>query len=114
MSQDNIIEHLQAVELEFCLLFHPLYMLHTLLAQLNAYTKSSIEFFNLSTISMTVVMTTLLKSPVMYSDDSVTFDLYFTRTLTFDSSFLYFDPMYENESNLVENNSYCKYNSPVT
>ena len=30
------------------------------------------------------------------SDDSVTFDLCFTRTLTFDSSFLYFDPMYEN------------------
>ena len=51
----------------------------------------------------------------MYSDDSVTFDLCFMRTLTFDSSFLYFDPMYENERNLVENNSYCKYdNSPVT
>ena len=46
----------------------------------------------------------------MYSDDSVTFDLCFTRTLIFDSSFLYFDPMYENERNLVENNSYCKYN----
>ena len=45
----------------------------------------------------------------MYSDDSITFDLFFTRTLTFDSSFLYFDPMYENERNLVENNSYCKY-----
>ena len=43
----------------------------------------------------------------MYSDDSVTFDLCFMRTLTFDSSFLYFDPMYENERNLVENNSYC-------
>ena len=52
-----------------------------------------------------------LLSPVMYSDDSVTFDLCFTHTLTFDSSFLYFDPMYENERtwNLVENNSYCKY-----
>ena len=47
----------------------------------------------------------------MYSDDSVTFDLRFMHTLTFDSSFFYFDPMYENESirNLVENNSYCKY-----
>ena len=41
-------------------------------------------------------------SLVMYSDDSVTFDLCFMRTLTFDSSFLYFDPMYENERNLVE------------
>ena len=50
-----------------------------------------------------------ISSPVMYSDDSVTFDPCFTRTLTFDSSFLYFDPMYENERNLVENNSYCKY-----
>ena len=52
----------------------------------------------------------------MYSDDSATFDLCFTRTLTFDSSFLYFDTMYENERNLiernlVENNSYCKYNN---
>ena len=46
----------------------------------------------------------------MYRDDSATFDLCFTRTLTFDSLFLYFDPMYENERNLVENNSYCKYN----
>ena len=49
----------------------------------------------------------------MYRDDSVTFDLCFTCTLTFDSSFLYFDPMYENERNLVENNSYCKYNNIV-
>ena len=37
-----------------------------------------------------------LTSPVMYRDDSVTFDLYCMRTLTFDSSSLYFDPMYEN------------------
>ena len=40
-------------------------------------------------------------SAVMYRDDSVTFDLYCTRTLTFNSSFLYFDPMYECISFLI-------------
>ena len=37
----------------------------------------------------------------MYWDDSVTFDLCCMRTLTFDDSFLYFDPIYENERILV-------------